>query len=97
MFTDWVIAFCLNENSIKKTPLSVQTFAKCFFKKIGILDEAGNFVSNVATEQLTAFVGDKGKAEEVIKDCQAPDATEKDAVPLAIYKCFAQHKLLKQE
>lgn len=88
---------CILFNKKTKSSLFIQTFAKCFLKHIGFLDDTGNFAPNDAVEKLTIFLGDKGKAEEVLKDCQATDAVDKDTLPLTIYKCYVQHKLMKQE
>lgn len=83
-------------NTRKLNFLSVQTFAKCFLKRTEFLDEAGNFNPDVALEKLTLILGDKAKAEEAVKECQATDTTDKDAFPLAIYKCYIHQKSLKQ-
>lgn len=75
----------------------IQAFAKCFLTKIGFLDGAGNFVPSVAEEKLGSYIGDNAKAAAAINECKAADAGDKDAIPLAIYKCYTQHKLLKHE
>lgn len=74
-----------------------QTFAKCFLKLLGFINETDNFVAAVATEKLTAYLGDKAKAEELVKDCQeASKDADKDSLALAIYKCFVLHKSMNQ-
>lgn len=71
-----------------------QKFAKCFFEKAGFLDNKGDFNEKVAVEKLSAGESDKTKVEQLVKLCQKDLGTDKNEIPLKLYKCYVQHKAL---
>lgn len=68
--------------------------SKCFFSKNGFIDANGNLNDPVMIEKIGAVLGDKQKAEQLIKDCKARENGPKDEIPLSYYKCYLEAKAL---
>lgn len=71
-----------------------QKFATCFFSKAGFLNDKGEFNEKVAVEKLSSGDADKAKVEALVNLCKKDVGTDKDEVPLRLYKCYVQHKAL---
>lgn len=70
-----------------------QKFATCFFNKAGFLNDKGEFNEKATIEKLSAGE-DKAKVEGLVNLCKKDAGTNKDEIPLRLYKCYVQHKAL---
>lgn len=91
----WATVFQRSQNIENNFHFSIftQKFAKCFFEKAGFIDAAtGNFNEKVTIEKLSAGETDKTKVEQLVKLCQKDLGTDKNEIPLKLYKCYLQNK-----
>lgn len=61
-------------------------------KKGGFINDKGETNEPLVIETLTNAIGNKEKAEQIVKDCKAKEPSNKDDLPFHMFKCYLEAK-----
>ncbi|XP_070502493.1 general odorant-binding protein 56a-like [Chironomus tepperi] len=74
-----------------------QCYVKCFFQKVGIMNEAGEPQSDVILEKLKKKKVDTEDVEGLVKDCVSRKGENDCETAFNIYECYRVHVTYEHE
>ncbi|KAL7027163.1 hypothetical protein ACKWTF_005324 [Chironomus riparius] len=74
-----------------------QCYVKCFFKKVGIMNEAGEPQSDVILEKLKKKKVDTEDVEGLVKECIGKKGENECETAFNIYECYRGHYTYNHE